>query len=45
MLAYEKGDWATTLKRSQELKIEEYILYHDYREAIAWANEIILNIA
>lgn len=45
ILAYEKGDWATTLKRSQELKIEEYILYHDYREAIAWANEIILNIA
>ncbi len=45
MLAYEKGDWATTLKRSQDLKIEEYILYHDYREAIAWANEIILNIA
>ena len=41
MQAYEKGDWETTLKRSQELKIEEYNLYHDYREAIAWANEII----
>ncbi|WP_303870206.1 EAL and HDOD domain-containing protein [Acetobacterium wieringae] len=45
MLAYEKGDWATTMNRSEELKIEEYILYHDYREAIAWANEIIRNIA
>lgn len=44
MVAYEKGDWATTFKRSQELKIEDYILYHDYREAIQWANEIISNI-
>lgn len=41
MQAYEKGDWETTLRQSQELKIEEYTLYHDYREAIAWANEII----
>lgn len=45
MAAYEKGDWATTLKRSQELNIEEYIMYHDYREAIQWANEIISSIA
>ncbi|WP_026393259.1 EAL and HDOD domain-containing protein [Acetobacterium malicum] len=44
MAAYEKGDWATTLRRSQELNIEEYILYHDYREAIQWANEIISNL-
>jgi len=41
LLAYEKGDWATPYKRSQELKIEEYILYHDYREAIQWANNVI----
>lgn len=39
--AYEKGDWETTLRRSQELKIEEFNLYHDYREAIAWANQIM----
>lgn len=45
IVAYEKGDWATTFKRSQDLNIEEYILYHDYREAIQWANEIIGNIA
>lgn len=43
--AYEKGDWTTTLNRSQELKIENYNLYHDYRESIAWANEIIASIS
>lgn len=45
IIAYEKGDWETTFARSQALKIEEYMLYHDYRDAIQWANEIIANIS
>ncbi|AFA48805.1 diguanylate phosphodiesterase [Acetobacterium woodii DSM 1030] len=45
MLAYEKGDWKTTSRVSQELNIEEHILYHDYRKAIQWANEVLLSIS
>jgi EAL and modified HD-GYP domain-containing signal transduction protein len=45
MLAYEKGDWLLVEAVAQALKIEEYYIYHDYREAIKWANSVIGNIA
>lgn len=45
MLAYEKGDWAVVEANSETLKIEEFYIYHDYREAISWANNVIDNIA
>jgi len=45
MLAYEKGDWVLVETVALDLKIEEYYLYHDYREAIKWANSVIGNIA
>jgi len=45
MLAYEKGDWAVVEANSETLKIEEFSIYHDYREAIRWANDVIDNIA
>jgi len=45
MLAYEKGDWILTEKISKELNINESVLYNDYRSAIQWANEIMINIA
>lgn len=45
MLAYEKGDWAVVEANSEILKIEEFYIYHDYREAIRWANDVIDNIA
>ncbi|PKM60942.1 MAG: diguanylate phosphodiesterase [Firmicutes bacterium HGW-Firmicutes-4] len=45
MLAYEKGDWLLVEAVAEALKIEEYYIYHDYREAIKWANSVIGNIA
>ncbi len=45
MLAYEKGDWVLVEAVAQALKIEDYCIYHDYREAIKWANSVIGNIA
>ncbi|MDO9491461.1 EAL and HDOD domain-containing protein [Acetobacterium sp.] len=45
MLAYEKGDWVLVEAVAQALKIEDYCIYHDYREAIKWANTVIGNIA
>lgn len=45
MLAYEKGDWAVVEANSEILKIEEFYIYHDYREAIRWAQDVIDNIA
>jgi EAL and modified HD-GYP domain-containing signal transduction protein len=45
MLAYEKGDWLLVEAVAQALKIEEYYIYHDYREAIKWANSVIGSIA
>ncbi|MEO1815445.1 MAG: EAL domain-containing protein [Acetobacterium sp.] len=45
MLAYEKGDWAVVEAAAEALKIEDYCIYHDYREAINWAKNVIGNIA
>jgi EAL and modified HD-GYP domain-containing signal transduction protein len=45
MLAYEKGDWARVETAAEALKIEDYCIYHDYREAIKWAKNVIGNIA
>ena len=45
MLAYEKGDWARVETAAEVLKIEDYCIYHDYREAIKWAKNVIGNIA
>ncbi len=45
MLAYEKGNWETTFRVSQELNIEEHTLYHDYLKSIQWAQEILLSIS
>lgn len=45
VLAYEKGDWVVVESMAQVLKIEDYCIYHDYREAIKWANSVIGNIA
>lgn len=45
LLAYEKGDWSFVEELAQALKIEDYHIYHDYREAIKWANRVVSNIA
>jgi len=45
MLAYEKGDWLLTEKISSDLKIDHSDLYKDYRSAIQWANEVVVNIS
>ncbi|WP_286947726.1 EAL and HDOD domain-containing protein [Acetobacterium sp. UBA5834] len=45
MVAYEKGEWCLVEELAQFLKIEDYHIYHDYREAIAWASRIVCNIA
>lgn len=45
MLAYEKGDWPLVDAVAEALKIEDFNIYHDYRESITWANNIFGNIA
>lgn len=45
ILAYEKGDWSLVETIARALKIEDYFIYHDYRESIKWANNVIGNIA
>lgn len=44
LLAYEKGDWILVESTAEALKIDEFTIYHDYREAIKWANDVIGNI-
>lgn len=44
LLAYEKGDWPLVESTAAALKIDEFTIYHDYREAIKWANDVIGNI-
>jgi len=45
ILAYEKGDWNRVETVAMALKIDDYAIYHDYRESIKWANNVIGNIA
>jgi Predicted signal transduction protein containing EAL and modified HD-GYP domains len=45
MVAYERGDWIQVETTATLLKIEDYYIYHDYREAIKWANNVIGTIA
>lgn len=45
ILTYEKGDWGQVESNARALNIEEYYIYHDYREAINWARNVIGNIA
>jgi len=45
ILAYEKGDWNQVETVAMALKIDDYAIYHDYRESIKWANNVIGNIA
>lgn len=45
ILAYEKGDWTRVETVAMALKIDDYAIYHDYRESIKWANNVIGNIA
>ncbi|WP_303870205.1 EAL and HDOD domain-containing protein [Acetobacterium wieringae] len=45
MVAYEKGEWSLVEELAQVLKIADYHIYHDYREAIKWSNRVVCNIA
>lgn len=44
MISYEKGNWSVVEAISETLNVEDYFIYHAYREAIKWANDVILNI-
>ncbi len=44
MISYEQGNWPVVEAISETLNIEDYSIYHAYREAIKWANDVILNI-
>lgn len=45
MIAYEKGFWMVTDLAAQSLNIECNRLYHDYCDAIQWANDVVTKIS